>query len=260
MHTNSRRLKRVKMLERGIKCVWRITPSPPPEEKERLIREHKAEVDREHQEQLRRQHAAQHTADVATGKQAAAAAVAEGLDPELAALAATNVPVDGTAPQQQEEDEIEAELNRREAGLFSAWMEEARRHAAEEAAARRAAEEENAMVGPALPPGGAGSMIEADYGTHLRPGEGAAMAAYVKEGKRIPRRGEVGLQSEQIENFEKMGYVMSGSRHSRMNAVRIRCAYSAVVWAGCLVGRRAGCCSGVAVGQQDGCRRGCLGR
>jgi hypothetical protein len=32
----------------------------------------------------------------------------------------------------------------------------------------------------------------------------------------------VGLTSEQIEHFESLGYIMSGSRHSRMNAVRIR--------------------------------------
>jgi hypothetical protein len=38
----------------------------------------------------------------------------------------------------------------------------------------------------------------------------------------------VGLDSEQIEKFENIGYVMSGSRHSRMNAVRIRC----VGWVG----------------------------
>jgi NF-kappa-B-activating protein C-terminal domain len=48
------------------------------------------------------------------------------------------------------------------------------------------------------------------------------MAAYVQSGKRIPRRGEVGLTSDQIEHFEELGYVMSGSRHSRMNAIRIR--------------------------------------
>ena len=48
------------------------------------------------------------------------------------------------------------------------------------------------------------------------------MAAYVQSGKRIPRRGEVGLNSDQISRFEDLGYVMSGSRHSRMNAVRIR--------------------------------------
>ena len=48
------------------------------------------------------------------------------------------------------------------------------------------------------------------------------MAAFVQSGKRIPRRGEVGLSSDQISKYEQMGYIMSGSRHSRMNAVRIR--------------------------------------
>lgn len=31
-------------MERGVKSIWRVTPSPPPEERERLMREHKAEV------------------------------------------------------------------------------------------------------------------------------------------------------------------------------------------------------------------------
>ncbi|EKX31369.1 hypothetical protein GUITHDRAFT_83173, partial [Guillardia theta CCMP2712] len=53
-------------------------------------------------------------------------------------------------------------------------------------------------------------------------GEGAAIASYVQEGKRIPRRGEVGLKADEIESFETEGFVMSGSRHKRMNAVRIR--------------------------------------
>jgi hypothetical protein len=48
------------------------------------------------------------------------------------------------------------------------------------------------------------------------------MAQYVQAGKRIPRRGEVGLSADEIQHFEDLGYVMSGSRHSRMNAVRIR--------------------------------------
>lgn len=56
----------------------------------------------------------------------------------------------------------------------------------------------------------------------LLPGKGAAMAAYVAEGKRIPRRGEIGLTSDEIANYESQGYVMSGSRHRRMEAVRIR--------------------------------------
>jgi len=50
------------------------------------------------------------------------------------------------------------------------------------------------------------------YGGALRPGEAVAIAAYVQEGKRIPRRGEIGLNSDQIEQYEKAGFVMSGSR------------------------------------------------
>ncbi|OXU20471.1 hypothetical protein TSAR_010239 [Trichomalopsis sarcophagae] len=61
-----------------------------------------------------------------------------------------------------------------------------------------------------------------DFGKALLPGEGAAMAAYVAEGKRIPRRGEIGLTSNEIASYESVGYVMSGSRHRRMEAVRIR--------------------------------------
>lgn len=67
-----------------------------------------------------------------------------------------------------------------------------------------------------------GSLNQKDFGRALLPGEGAAMAAYIAEGKRIPRRGEIGLTSEEIANFESVGYVMSGSRHRRMEAVRIR--------------------------------------
>ncbi|XP_071523255.1 uncharacterized protein [Panulirus ornatus] len=66
------------------------------------------------------------------------------------------------------------------------------------------------------------TLSKKDYGKALLPGEGAAMAAYVAEGKRIPRRGEIGLTSEEIEKFESVGYVMSGSRHRRMEAVRLR--------------------------------------
>ena len=40
------------------------------------------------------------------------------------------------------------------------------------------------------------------------------MAQYVKEGKRIPRRGEIGLTSDEIATFESSGYVMSGSRYN----------------------------------------------
>ncbi|CAN6460587.1 unnamed protein product [Victoria cruziana] len=75
------------------------------------------------------------------------------------------------------------------------------------------------VVGPAPLPKAEGHI---SYGGALRPGEGDAIAQYVQQGKRIPRRGEVGLTAEEIQKFESLGYVMSGSRHQRMNAIRIR--------------------------------------
>ncbi|XP_010256016.1 PREDICTED: NF-kappa-B-activating protein [Nelumbo nucifera] len=75
------------------------------------------------------------------------------------------------------------------------------------------------FVGPVPLPKAEGHI---SYGGALRPGEGDAIAQYVQQGKRIPRRGEVGLSAEEIQKFESLGYVMSGSRHQRMNAIRIR--------------------------------------
>ncbi|ESK96482.1 nf-kappa-b-activating protein [Moniliophthora roreri MCA 2997] len=65
---------------------------------------------------------------------------------------------------------------------------------------------------------------ERSYGGALLRGEGSAMAAFLQEGTeaRIPRRGEIGLTSGEIADYENVGYVMSGSRHRRMNAVRMR--------------------------------------
>merc|ERR1711971_1017707 len=63
------------------------------------------------------------------------------------------------------------------------------------------------MIGPKPKPKEALLDVRS-YGGALMPGEGEAIAGYVQAGKRIPRRGEVGLTSEEIENFEKLGYVM----------------------------------------------------
>lgn len=78
-------------------------------------------------------------------------------------------------------------------------------------------------IGPLpLPQTADGRLDERAYGSALLRGEGSAMAAFVQQNQRIPRRGEIGLTSDQIETFETSGYVMSGSRHRRMNAVRMR--------------------------------------
>ncbi len=101
------------------------------------------------------------------------------------------------------------------------WMTEKRDAEAAAEAARREAEAAEVMVGPEAPDDDS-RKAPGSYGGALLPGEGQAMAAFVQSGKRIPRRGEVGLSADQIEHFETLGYVMSGSRHSRMNAIRIR--------------------------------------
>lgn len=80
--------------------------------------------------------------------------------------------------------------------------------------------DEDSQIGP-IPKTSAQFHVR-ELGKALLPGEGAAMAAYVAEGKRIPRRGEIGLTSEEIAQFEDVGFVMSGSRHRRMEAVRMR--------------------------------------
>ncbi|XP_069748751.1 NF-kappa-B-activating protein [Narcine bancroftii] len=92
------------------------------------------------------------------------------------------------------------------------WVEKTRAH------------DDEALYGPEAPMHQSAQDDEKplNYGHALLPGEGAAMAEYVKAGKRIPRRGEIGLTSDQIASFEHSGYVMSGSRHRRMEAVRLR--------------------------------------
>jgi hypothetical protein len=77
---------------------------------------------------------------------------------------------------------------------------------------------------PVSAPSATKKLDERAYGGALLRGEGSAMAAFLQDGTdvRIPRRGEIGLTSDEIGDFESVGYVMSGSRHRRMNAVRMR--------------------------------------
>ncbi|KAF9260118.1 DUF926-domain-containing protein [Marasmius fiardii PR-910] len=88
------------------------------------------------------------------------------------------------------------------------------------------ADDSDDEVGPRpAPRANAKKVDERSYGGALLRGEGSAMAAFLQDGNtdaRIPRRGEIGLTSDQIADYESVGYVMSGSRHRRMNAVRMR--------------------------------------
>ncbi len=91
---------------------------------------------------------------------------------------------------------------------------------------------DGSVAGPQLPSSmrgdGPGSVAAhrsnaaGGYGGGLRPGEGSAIAQHIQAGKRVPRRGEVGWSGEEIGGLEDLGYVMSGNRNKRMNAVRLR--------------------------------------
>ncbi|CAG9531877.1 unnamed protein product [Cercopithifilaria johnstoni] len=98
-----------------------------------------------------------------------------------------------------------------------------------EAEAAREKLEEAAMIGPAIPDhlqqkhaALIDTMKRINYGKDMLRGEAAAMASYIAQGKRIPRRGEIGLSSAEISEYEKIGYVMSGTRHKSMEATRLR--------------------------------------
>lgn len=200
------------MMERDYKCIWRNTPTPPPEERARIL----AEREQKEAEEREKKQAAELAAEKLAHERAAKAEE----DAAIASAALSHGKNAAFHPE-MENDKVFQQLNAKEVSLFRDFMREHREEAEAEKAARLAQEEEDKVVGPVpLLPSDPG--FKADYGTHLRPGEGNAMAAYVQDGKRIPRRGEVGLDAEQIDQFERAGYVMSGSRHARMNAVRIR--------------------------------------
>ncbi|TMS34124.1 hypothetical protein L596_001770 [Steinernema carpocapsae] len=95
---------------------------------------------------------------------------------------------------------------------------------------RKEKEEDAEMTGPTIPEELLASMQSkqeemcgrADYGKDLLRVEAQAMAAYIAQGKRVPHRGEIGLSSNEISQFEKIGYVMSGNRHKSMEATCLR--------------------------------------
>lgn len=113
-----------------------------------------------------------------------------------------------SSSESEEESENDSDVEWQEA-----WIEKKK---------EKSKEGDNSAVGPMPLMQEGGNQEIRDFGGALLPGEGEAMAQYVKEGKRIPRRGEIGLTSDEIASFEDSGYVMSGSRHRRMEAVRLR--------------------------------------
>ena len=215
-------------MERGYKCIWRNTPTPPPEERARILAQQEAE---QAEKERAAADAAREAARAKSGgrdKGGGGSSKKNRRDEREKGVKKLNDENEEKEEQEEEEEEDEgmASLHQqfiaKEVQLFRVWLQEHRKQAEVEAQVLLAKEEDEKIVGPEPIPGPSELGIRADYGTHLRPGEGNAMAAFVQEGARIPRRGEVGLDATEIEKFEQVGYVMSGSRHARMNAVRIR--------------------------------------
>ena len=121
------------------------------------------------------------------------------------------------------ESESDAEAAAAELERFQAFVRRIESERAAAVAAMAAEAEANRAVGPQPAPAPVQAIAApGSYGKALLPGEGDAIAAFVQSGERIPRRGEIGLTSAEISGYEDLGYVMSGSRHTRMNAIRIR--------------------------------------
>lgn len=184
-------------------CIWENTPSPPPGE-------HISDYDSTDDEEINRIMAREEKEKNGI----------VGADDKQMAMVGNNKNYE-MMEKILLDDKVMNELEQRQVDLFRAWLDVQIELEKAEEEKRRLQEEEDKMVGPEAPAEGLAGY-QADYGTHLRPGEGSAMAAYVQQGQRIPRRGEVGLEADEIEKFEKIGYVMSGNRNAKMNAVRIR--------------------------------------
>ncbi|KAK9908297.1 hypothetical protein WJX75_005676 [Coccomyxa subellipsoidea] len=213
-----RRLKRIKLAERSVKSIWENTPTPPPEERHALGNGH-ANGGLENGSSPAAEDASKKRSRKESEKPEEPADAVEEEGSGQLEDAARSAAVPSAAPEEDGDDDA---VHAAAADLFRDWLAEHKAQVALEEEERRKAAEEDVMVGPVLPGGEGAHAVPSSYGGALRPGEGEAMAAYVQSGKRIPRRGEVGLTADQISSFEDLGYVMSGSRHSRMNAIRIR--------------------------------------
>lgn len=216
-----RRLKRTRLWEKSEWTFWNNTPSPPPDRREEVYRRLVQAEARE----LMPPPGPSGRGNLQE-KRGALKGPPQSAPQEAPIAAVSNIVVAGNGvgltPLTVEQSESIAAIEEEEVELFREWLALEKAKAEEEERLRRAAEEEDKEVGPHLPEQIAAARAAGKYGGALLPGEGDRMAAFVQSGKRIPRRGEVGLTAEEIEKFENLGYVMSGSRHSRMNAIRIR--------------------------------------
>ncbi|KAJ2498529.1 hypothetical protein GGH96_004253 [Coemansia sp. RSA 1972] len=65
------------------------------------------------------------------------------------------------------------------------------------------------------------TISEHGLGSVQRSGDGLLSSGFIQSSDRIPRRGEIGMDLNKIEQWENAGYVMSGNRRSRVNDTQV---------------------------------------
>ncbi|KAJ2531495.1 hypothetical protein GGH20_001484, partial [Coemansia sp. RSA 1937] len=66
------------------------------------------------------------------------------------------------------------------------------------------------------------AILEHGLGNVQQSGDGLLSSGFMQSGDRIPRRGEIGMDLNKIEQWENAGYVMSGNRRSRVNDTHVQ--------------------------------------
>lgn len=190
--------ERHKIFERGVESVWGKSPKPHVKEKKDKHRHHKS---RSHKIKSKR-HSSQSSPSSSSSSKSSSP------DPSGEPVIEAHFAPKDVKKKTTSYTEL---MNKREEEEFILQLKK-----------KQEQSKKDEDAGDSSGPGSSNPLDPKAFGRALLPGEGAAMAHFVAGGKRIPRRGEIGLTSDKIEQFEKQGYVMSGSRHRRMEAVRLR--------------------------------------
>lgn len=212
--------KRHRILEKGVPSVWGDSPRRRSEKKD----EHRTsqEKDRDHSRHKRHKHDKDHRHHRDHKEYRNDKKHKHRHDHDRDRDIKVKVEVEHKSSKKNDDDEVRIETVKKKPINYIELMnknEEDEFIASLKKKMEQSIKEEKGIAGSSSSSTGINSK---EFGKALLPGEGAAMAAFVADGKRIPRRGEIGRTSEEIEKFERQGYVMSGSRHRRMEAVRLR--------------------------------------
>lgn len=212
--------KRHDIMEKGVPSIWGDSPKQESQDSRRLDQRRHKEKSSSHKKHKSHRKDSKHKRHKKTSRHASPSSSSESSESISSSLSHSSSAQSDNEPQIQAQ--IEAPVARKKPTNHIEFLNQR-----EEEEYMNQLKKKHELSKKDDSQGLSGSGLSAaldpkDFGKALLPGEGAAMAAFVADGRRIPRRGEIGLTSEEIEGYERQGYVMSGSRHRRMEAVRLR--------------------------------------